>query len=136
MILAGFRRHPGTMKLLDLAAFKQKLRTLEATSVALLGKREGIAVETFPDSSDDAQYQSDREMNARSLHYETTRLAAIRIALERITDGTYGMCERCDNVIGDKRLSAIPWASLCVRCQETIDFEQASEGADVPALVA
>jgi RNA polymerase-binding transcription factor DksA len=31
------------------------------------------------------------------------------------------MCEQCDKDIHPKRLAAIPWAALCIRCQETLD---------------
>jgi RNA polymerase-binding protein DksA len=41
-------------------------------------------------------------------------LAAIDAALERIEAGTYGTCERCGKPIGEERLEAIPYATLCI----------------------
>ncbi|MEA3019841.1 MAG: hypothetical protein QOI47_1365 [Actinomycetota bacterium] len=38
-------------------------------------------------------------------------------ALERLVDGTYGICERCGQQIPKERLRAIPWAALCVQCK-------------------
>ncbi len=35
-------------------------------------------------------------------------------ALERIEAGTYGLCERCGEPIGENRLRAIPWTRLCI----------------------
>ena len=39
-------------------------------------------------------------------------------ALQRITRGTYGVCIECGAELNKKRLEAVPWASLCVACQE------------------
>ncbi len=44
-------------------------------------------------------------------------LRLIEDALERITLGTYGRCSECGKPIEYKRLSAVPWARLCVNCQ-------------------
>jgi RNA polymerase-binding protein DksA len=41
-------------------------------------------------------------------------LVQIDIALKRIEDGTYGKCERCGRDIGEERLEARPWATLCI----------------------
>jgi len=37
-------------------------------------------------------------------------------ALEKIEDGTYGLCDRCGALIPEERLEARPWSVLCVRC--------------------
>ena len=39
-------------------------------------------------------------------------------ALERIDDGTYGLCERCGKPIDPDRLEARPWALLCIDCKQ------------------
>jgi len=39
-------------------------------------------------------------------------------ALRKIEEGTYGICEACKNTISKSRLKAIPYACLCVKCQE------------------
>ena len=41
-------------------------------------------------------------------------LVEIDAALRRIDEGTYGTCEVCGKPIGAERLSAIPWARLCI----------------------
>jgi DnaK suppressor protein len=43
-------------------------------------------------------------------------LAEIDAALERVGAGTYGVCERCGNAIGDARLDALPAARRCIQC--------------------
>ena len=48
------------------------------------------------------------------------QLAVIRAdvvrALEKIDDGTYGLCDRCGASIPEERLEARPWSTLCVSC--------------------
>jgi RNA polymerase-binding protein DksA len=41
-------------------------------------------------------------------------LAEIEAALKRIEDGTYGTCTVCGKEIGEERLEAHPWATLCI----------------------
>ena len=45
----------------------------------------------------------------------------VRAALERIAEGAYGTCLECDEEISHKRLHAMPWATLCIACQERAD---------------
>ena len=37
-------------------------------------------------------------------------------ALEKVEDGTYGLCDRCRALIPEERLEARPWSVLCIRC--------------------
>lgn len=48
-------------------------------------------------------------------------LAQIDRALARVDDGTYGSCERCGKPIGEERLRARPWATLCIDDQRLAD---------------
>jgi len=47
-------------------------------------------------------------------------LREIDDALQRIEQGTYGVCLECEEPISVKRLEAVPWARYCVACQEDI----------------
>ncbi|MEV4642953.1 TraR/DksA C4-type zinc finger protein [Actinoplanes sp. NPDC049548] len=44
------------------------------------------------------------------------RLADVDDALRRVAAGTYGVCERCGEPIGDERLAARPFARFCMAC--------------------
>jgi RNA polymerase-binding transcription factor DksA len=46
-------------------------------------------------------------------------LAEIDAAVERLDAGTYGVCERCGELIGEGRLAARPVARTCIRCAST-----------------
>ncbi len=45
-------------------------------------------------------------------------LGRVKAALERIEDGTYGICELCELPIPEERLEALPYANLCISCKE------------------
>lgn len=49
---------------------------------------------------------------------ERAILRLVDAALERMEEGTYGQCESCEEEIALSRLKAIPWAALCITCQE------------------
>lgn len=105
------------------ARFEKALKEREESLVQVVGKREGIAVDRNSDSADAAQSSLERELTAVALHRESCLLADVRLARQRIADGTYGVCDRCEEEIGEKRLNAVPWARCCIRCQSAIDAE-------------
>src|SRR6266508_4418588 len=74
---------------------------------------------TFQDNhlGDIATATFDREMASTLEENSTHVLAEIDAALVRIDEGTYGICQRCGNPIGEERLEALPWATLCIDCK-------------------
>ena len=64
------------------------------------------------------------------LNREATLLRQVSDALERMTTGEYGICPECGQPISARRLAALPWAALCIQCQEAADREmKAAEGS-------
>jgi DnaK suppressor protein len=63
---------------------------------------------------DTATAMYDRELDEGLEEGARETLAEIDAALQRIEDGTYGICEACGQPIGAERLSAIPWTRLCI----------------------
>jgi len=55
------------------------------------------------------------------LEGEDIELKEIDEALERIENKIYGICEECSNPIAENRLKVIPYARLCVKCQESVE---------------
>ncbi|GAA1613911.1 MULTISPECIES: TraR/DksA family transcriptional regulator [Kribbella] len=80
----------------------------------------------FRDGSDGAgNDQADVGSTTLERYHELTlannardMLNQIEFALNRIDDGTYGVCENCGNAIGKGRLQAFPRATLCISCKE------------------
>jgi DnaK suppressor protein len=58
----------------------------------------------------------EQEFTLSLMENDEDTLAAIELALEKIEDGVYGTCEECEKVIAKSRLSAIPYAPLCIKC--------------------
>jgi DnaK suppressor protein len=120
------------MRELEFARFKNALKVREAAVVQVLRKRDGIAVDRSADATDEALSSLDRELNAVALHRESCLLADVRLALRRIEEGSYGICQQCEETIGEKRLIAVPWARCCIRCQESLDEEARRESQRDP----
>jgi len=49
----------------------------------------------------------------------STELGLIESALQRIKDGTYGICAHCEEPISPQRLRAVPWAKYCIQCEDS-----------------
>jgi DnaK suppressor protein len=102
---------------------------LEARMAAITdngSKREDIVIQQAPDSFDAVQLNSERDLTIALLNHETLQLRNLRGALHRIEDGSYGTCVQCEEEISPKRLKAVPWAMLCLSCQEEADRAQAA----------
>jgi RNA polymerase-binding protein DksA len=67
--------------------------------------------------ADIATYTYDRELDSTLEDAEAEHLAHIDAALERIEDGTFGICENCGKPIQRERLEAMPWVTLCIDCK-------------------
>lgn len=91
---------------------------------------EEIAIENAAEDFDRLQQQLNREVAIRNLDRQSTMLKNIQAALNRMADGSYGTCLRCDEEIPEKRLNALPWAAYCVPCQEKIDAQRAAGETD------
>jgi DnaK suppressor protein len=100
---------------------------------------DGITVERSADQLEEIQAASQRLLAVCNLDREFTQLRDARAALRRIREGSFGTCQECDEDIHPKRLAAVPWATFCIRCQETIDSnlgETQAPGSDLLGLAA
>ena len=60
----------------------------------------------------------DREFSLGLASNERKLLYELDDAVKKIEDGTFGICEECKTLITRTRLKAVPYARLCVKCQE------------------
>ena len=70
------------------------------------------------DLADKAASAYSKELNFSLSDTDRAILVAVGDALKRMDAGSYGTCTNCGNVIGEKRLQAVPWTSFCIDCQE------------------
>ncbi len=84
--------------------------------------------ENFPDPTDRASLESDRNFMLRIRDRERRLIAKIGKALERIEVGTFGICERCGEEITSKRLTARPVTTLCIECKTQEEAREKAQG--------
>jgi len=70
------------------------------------GKREEEAAES-------AELEKRLALETRIKH----QMVQVERALDKIEEGNYGTCDNCGEPIGEARLEALPWASLCLKCK-------------------
>jgi DnaK suppressor protein len=80
--------------------------------------------EHLSDYADIATQESDQAFHLRLLDRERQLLKKIDQALERIEDGTFGLCERCGEEIGAKRLEARPVTTFCINCKTALEKQE------------
>ena len=81
----------------------------------LYGK--GPEDDSIKDLGDQASSAYNREFLFELGNGERRRLKEVALALQKITEGGFGDCERCGEPIADKRLDAVPDARYCIECQ-------------------
>jgi DnaK suppressor protein len=110
-----------TTALGDPRKFKKMLERKEAELVQSLRKRSDIEIEKSPDQIDEIQHAATLELAIQHLDREYNLQREVKAALLRIHDGSFGTCIQCEWAISPKRLAAVPWAPLCIECQEAAD---------------
>jgi len=105
----------------DLNKYRNVLQAKQAELLHMIRNRDGIVIEKCPDSLDEVQYATERELAIRSLDRDSNLLRNVRAALDRIEEGSFGACLHCDEDISPKRLAAVPSTAFCIVCQEIAD---------------
>lgn len=80
------------------------------------------------DRFDEVDQASSEYMQAFSFRLrgrERHLMNKIEYALRKIDEGSYGICEECEEPISSKRLQARPEAPLCIQCKEAQEKEEA-----------
>lgn len=85
---------------------------------------EGEGKSAFPDPTDRASLESDRNFELRIRDRERKLINKIKKALTMIEDGTFGLCEVCGEPIDFKRLEARPVTNHCIECKTSEEEEE------------
>ncbi len=85
--------------------------------------------ENFPDPNDRASLESDRNFELRIRDRERKLILKMREAIQRIDDGTFGVCESCSGPISEKRLMARPVTTFCIECKTKEEKLEKLKGA-------
>ncbi len=113
-----------TLKVIRRSLLERKHR-LEAQTVPALQEQEREAGEEISaEVIDMAQALEHRERTQSLVEQERREALAIEHALSKMAQGTFGLCEDCDEAIPARRLLVLPQARLCARCQEVEERQQ------------
>jgi DnaK suppressor protein len=91
---------------------EQLINDAEKTVTEMTGENVNL-----PDITDRASLESDRNFELRIRDRERKLIKKLQEALQRIEDGTFGVCELCAESISEKRLMARPVTTLCINCK-------------------
>ena len=105
----------------ELNGFRAALKNRQSELENSYRGREALAIETSADELDRIQHGQERDLAMGNLDRESKRLHEVQAALTRMDRGTFGVCADCEEDIGGRRLTAVPWTDLCIRCQEAAD---------------
>src|SRR5437870_4606577 len=105
-----------------LEEYQKLIRSINRNRLA----EEEIKLENTEDEGDLATISHNKELLYNLHESDFQRLKSIQEALKRMDRGEYGECVRCGEDINEKRLMAVPWATLCIQCQEEAEKESAS----------
>ena len=91
---------------------------------------ENMALDTndLPDEMDLASSEYLQSFEFRLRGREKSLLSKLDLALKKIEDGSFGVCEVCEEPIGKKRLEARPETTLCIKCKEDQEREERTMG--------
>ena len=105
-----------------------KKKSLVQEAVASLGGMTEVQ-EVYADMTDQASAESDRNFLLRIRDRERKLILKINEVLLKVDDGTYGVCELCEELISEQRLTARPETTQCIECKT--DMEEAERRAIV-----
>ena len=118
------------MKAQDVETFKRKLLEMRRELLGQVERKKLYSKEVgedgIPDSGDVAAYSYSKEVLMGLGENERTKLRLVEEALAKIDEGTYGVCERCEEAIPVKRLELLPFTRYCVQCQTELERESAT----------
>ena len=101
----------------------EELLTRAEKTVAQLVRNDALSA----DIVDQAATDIDRNYTLRICDRESRLIGKIKTALAKIDEGTFGICESCDEEIGIERLKARPVTAYCIRCKTQMEaFEKVS----------
>jgi DnaK suppressor protein len=87
--------------------------------IEIVSIRQAERVESVAAPLEQASFAGSLEVRSMDLsRHNFDLLRQILRALDRVDDGTYGTCERCQRKIQADVLSTTPWAALCSGCRQ------------------
>lgn len=73
------------------------------------------------DAIDQSQNSAASDLAFQSVDLESGIYREVQSALDRLREGTFGICVECEEAIDEHRLEAVPWTPRCRACQERLE---------------
>jgi DnaK suppressor protein len=105
--------------------FKKRLLTKQEELLRLVSKSEKDGREADEEATQDIADKAANSYTKEFLFHQSDEnrrlLQLVNESLERLKNGSYGLCLACHEEVQQKRLEAVPWARHCIECQEKQD---------------
>jgi len=105
----------------QLADWKSELEIGQSVNVHVM---QGQEQTSFPDPTDQASMETDRNFDLRIKDRERKLIKKIDQAINRIKEGEFGECDSCGGDISIKRLQARPVTTQCIECKTAQEQEE------------
>ena len=76
------------------------------------------------DISDDAARAYNRQLEGELGEQEWQKLKQVDLAIEKINEGSYGICSNCEGKIPEARLEIVPYTEFCTQCLSEMEKNQ------------
>ena len=107
---------------------EKRKAVLERARQMLAEENMTLDTNDLPDEMDLASSEYLQSFEFRLRGREKSLLSKLDLALKKIDEGTFGVCEICEEPIGKKRLEARPETTLCIKCKEDQEREERTMG--------
>ena len=106
---------------------QRRKELLEEAGKTVTGMTDGRG--NFPDPTDQASLESDRNFLLRMRDRERKLILKIESTLKKVEEGTFGICEKCGEEISEERLRARPVTACCIDCKKEEEAEEKLKGS-------
>ncbi|MGH7197797.1 MAG: TraR/DksA family transcriptional regulator [Candidatus Omnitrophota bacterium] len=124
------------MKKKDLQKYKKILleekKQIIERALQLADRNVTVDLDDIPDLMDLATTDLNQRLSIEIKERERNLLGKIEHALERIEDGSFGVCEECGGEINIKRIEARPVTTMCIKCKEEQEEREKRERLSRP----
>jgi DnaK suppressor protein len=112
------------MKKTFLNKIRKQIEEERNNIVIALKQSAALDIDTDGDETDEIQAKILALASSQLITRNKEKLTKLDAALNKISKGTFGYCEECEDEISEKRLTINPWFSTCISCAEHLELQR------------
>jgi RNA polymerase-binding transcription factor len=112
------------MKKSFLNKIRKQIEEEKTTILVALKQSAALDIDTDGDETDEIQAKILALASTQLMTRNKEKLSRLDVALKKISEGTFGYCEECEEEISEKRLTINPWFSTCISCAEHLELQK------------